>query len=64
MITSALLGAFLVTVLVVMTLCFIEYALFQNVKDCEHKAQVTYDSYHKKICIDCGQEFSTVGIKK
>jgi hypothetical protein len=49
---------------VVILFSFVGYVLWQEKKDCEHKTQATFDSYHKKVCIDCGEEFSTTEIGK
>jgi hypothetical protein len=38
--------------------CIIDYP------DCKHETCATFDSCHKKMCIDCGKEFSTREIKK
>lgn len=65
MITSFSLGILLAGGVVLIALCFMEYLLLQcSNEDCNHERQATFDSYHKKVCIDCGQEFSTTEIKK
>jgi hypothetical protein len=64
MMTSFSLGILLAGGLILVVLCFIEYAFLHDDKDCQHECQTTLDSYHKKVCIDCGQEFSTEGVKK
>lgn len=50
--------------LVFIIFCFVEHALSKEKKGCEHITQTTFDSYHKKVCIDCGEEFSTTEIAK
>ncbi len=43
--------------------CFIDFAVCHD-DDCEHEHKTTYDSYHKQVCVDCLQEFSTEESKK
>jgi hypothetical protein len=43
---------------------FLDYAMFDHETDCKHEHQATFDSYNKKMCIDCGKEFSTKEDKK
>lgn len=44
--------------------CFVKYVFWQKKSECQHMAQATFDSYYKKVCIDCGAEFSTAESKK
>ncbi len=43
---------------------FFELTMLLGKTECKHEHQATFDSYHKKVCIDCGEEFSTKDIKK
>jgi len=47
-------GGFLFIVFVL-----VGYAVRQEKRDCEHETKTTYDSYHKQVCVDCLEEFST-----
>lgn len=44
------------------TFVFVRYVLWQEEKDYMHEAKTTYESYHKKVCIDCLEEFPTEDI--
>jgi hypothetical protein len=64
MMTSLSLGILLAGGVILITLCFIEYLLLQDDKECNHDFQTTLESYHKKVCIDCGAEFPTKETEK
>ncbi len=64
MITSISIGVILAVGFVSITFAFVKYVLWQEKKDCLHETQTTSESYHKQICVDCLEEFSTEEIKK
>jgi hypothetical protein len=50
---------FLLGGIIFITFCFVELLLWHNEKECvcECEFKTTLESYHKKVCIDCGKEF-------
>ena len=42
---------------------FVEYVIHIEDKHCEHECCATFDSYHEKMCIDCGHRISTKPIE-
>lgn len=63
-IESILTGVLLAVGLLFVVFYFVHYAV-SDCEECEHIHKVTYDSYGKQVCINCGKEFLiTKGNKK
>lgn len=61
MIASFSIGVILAAGFVFVAFAFIKYVLWQEKNDCLHETKTTYESYHKQVCVDCLEEFSTMG---
>ena len=57
MIENFTLAAILAATVILVILAFIDCLIAST--ECKHERFAKFDSYHKKMCVDCGEFFST-----
>lgn len=62
MIENFALATFLAAAFIFLIIAFIDCLIADS--QCHHEKFANFDSYHQKMCIDCGQFFSTKEVKK